>query len=168
MPKQFFCFLALLVGCTACFVLAHQETKSQCTLEEMPQKPTDELRIKEAIYRDLVGKRREGIGGTIGAYFLEASKEEKAHLQSVFTNWSPRVEIGETNNVIITKTGVVDRITSKPSTLFWARLESKTNSTARAKSGWHSGPEAGGTFKYQLRLDGTNWVIQSKERGLIW
>lgn len=130
--------------------------------------PSAALAIKAVVYRDLLGKRNEDAAKLQGAYFLEASNDERDYLQSCFTNWLPRVEVGRTNDAIISKTGVIDRVTGKPGVLYWARVLSQTNATAKAVGGWHSSPQAGGQFDYELALSGTNWVIQTKKRGAVW
>lgn len=126
--------------------------------------------IKGEVYRDLLGKR-QGVGatnGVRGAFFLEALPNEKSYLESIFRNWSPRVEVGSTNNVLITKTNIIDRLTGKPGVLVWARVVSQTNGVAHAVGGWHYSPEAGQESRYDLAFNGTNWIITAKKTGTVW
>ena len=123
-----------------------------------------------ASLRYMLGKNRESPAATDapGAFFLESSQDQKAYLQSHFTNWVPRVEVWTSNNVQITKTNVIDRVTGKPAKLFWARVVAHSNQTAQAVGGWHFSAVAGGQFNYQLVFNGTNWVVSSKKSGVVW
>jgi hypothetical protein len=131
-------------------------------------KVPSELMIKATVYQDLLGHPSKEAAKRIGAYFLEANEQDKAYLQPFFANWQPRVEVGETNDVAITKTNVIDRLTGKPARLFWARVKSLSNHIAQVTGGLYETPEAGVEYQYQLVFDGTNWVIQSKNQRLVW
>jgi hypothetical protein len=157
----FFC----LVFLCASFVFAQTHEKPAKTAHS---KISAELGIKAAVYKDLLGNSSKDTAKFIGAYFLEAKNQERAYLQSLFANWQPRVEVGDTNNVIITKSNVVDRLSGKPATLFWARVRSQTNNEVQAVGGRYSTPEAGVEYHYQLTFNGTNWIVLNKKQGVIW
>ena len=131
---------------------------------------SSELAIKAAVYHEMLVRHREWPtnGGQLGAFFLESSPNERTYLQLLFTNWTPRVEVGATNNVQITKSNVIDRVTGKPAKLFWARVVSQTNRMAQAVGGWHFTPSAGGQFSYQLHFNGTNWRVLNKKSDVVW
>ena len=124
-----------------------------------------EVEIRKVIYQDLIEMHRSE--KSVGAFFLETSDENRAHLAAAFTNRTPRVDTRK-ENAIVTKTGVVDRVSQKPSVLLWARIQSNSVSTVNAVGGWYSGPESGASFNYKLEFFRTNWVIQNRTLKVQW
>jgi hypothetical protein len=125
--------------------------------------------IKVAVYREMLrSPLKSAAAKREGAYFLESSPGERVHIEPFFRNWSPRVEVGTTNNVLITKTNVMDRLSGKESRLFFARVLSRTNNTAVAAGGWHTSPVAGASSTYQLAFDGTRWIVKSKKIAFVY
>jgi hypothetical protein len=145
----------ICVGSILCFAVAAVGGEL-LHLEPNGARSKLEVEIQKVIYRDLIEMHRSD--KSVGAFFLETSDENRAQLAAAFTNRSPRVETRK-ENAIITKTGVVDRVSQKASVLLWARIQSNSVSTVNAVGGWYSGPESGASFKYRLQLSRTNWRV---------
>jgi hypothetical protein len=162
--------LLMLAGTCSCLVSCHRSILGmQGRLGDV--KPSDtvsaDLDVKTVVYRDLIGQPSEARSKAFGAYSLEADANEEGPLLAVFTDWSPRVETS-TNNVIITETNVIDRLSGKPAVLYWTRLSGRTNGTVSAVGGRYYGPRSGVEFNYDLRYNRTNWSILQKKRSAIW
>ena len=128
--------------------------------------------IKGIVYKDLITNWTATASAerSIGAIFLEANRDEVTYLRSLFTNVMPRVDFG-TNHVVLSKAGVTDKLTQKPATLLWARVQAVTNNVATVRAGWYSSPESGEQLRYELTLGGlggTNWFIKHRIRERIW
>lgn len=160
-----FALSALVIVAMGLFVFGQNRIEpSETNNANLPR----ELVIKGAVYQDLLGSPSKDAAKFEGALFLEATESETNYLRSLFVNWQPRVEVGATNNLIITKSNVIDRLTGKPATLYWARVVSQTNQTAQAVGGTYSTSEAGAEYHYQFTFDGTNWIIKSKKQSMVW
>jgi hypothetical protein len=150
------------------FGCLYVESQTQHSNPVAGKKLPNELGIKACVYQDLLGARRKTNNIPFGAIFLDAADSERPYLQSIFRDWTPRVEIGTTNHAIVNDTGVVDSITGKPAAICWVTIVSCTNSEAHAKGGNWVSPVSGRVFDYQLSFNGTNWVILNKKQAAVW
>ncbi len=146
-----------------CLLLKAQEKTAVSTSAKI------ESEIKRAVYADFIaGHLKDGAARTYyGAFFFSAKSNEVSFLQAYFTNNAPRFEFA-TNNIVVKKGCISDRITGKPATLFWAKIGAITNNIADVRAGYHSDPEAGATFDYKVKCVGTNTTVVSKEMRVIW
>jgi len=121
---------------------------------------TSSIAVMEAVvYKDLFEHHSsEGDKKFYTAYFLEADRQSAAYFSSLFNKFVPRVEIG-TNNLLITSSGVIDKLTKRPGKLFWARVQSVSNDTADVEAGWYTGPQGQESILYHLNRFGKNWKI---------
>lgn len=157
-----------------CCVSAESQTDKSRQIQmadETRQKttPTAEGKLVGIVYGELFGRFTKATtrSNYFGAFFVEAKPQDVAYLQSLFTNSLPRVECG-TNNVIFKDGRIIDKITQKPSVLFWARVESVSDKAAEVEAGWHSSSESGAKVRYYLAFDGISWSVTQRKQGRIW
>lgn len=133
-----------------------------------PQAPSLAALLELLVYQDLVNNQSgEADKKNFGAYFLEAKQKEIPYFSCFFSNSAPRIEFG-TNNLILSNSGAVDKLTKKPGKLFWARLQNVSSNFANVDAGSYVGPQGAESLTYQLKWNGTNWIIINRAMQTVY
>jgi hypothetical protein len=117
--------------------------------------------------QDLVESQNGEISKSIyEVYFVQVDKKYSQRVESLFKNFSPRIELG-TNNASFTPNCLIDKVSQKPAKLFWATLEAQTGGEVTVDAGYYVGPEGRVDFEYRLKWSGTGWVIIAREERTV-